>query len=220
MRLSGPKSSLCDTLAIPVSVAGAPPIAALLDLGNGGSLILPRTYWGSRPELASLRSAAATVGGVGGVRSARAALVSQVTLAGTTFTSVPALLSESGDDSDPTQMANVGIGFLKQFKVDLDLGRGRIFLARRADKPPFDRDRAGIRFDLTGDRLKAVFVSSDGPGGAAGLKEGDEIVAVDGRAVTPTYYQGADWTRGPAGMNVVLTRADGSKITVKLADYY
>jgi hypothetical protein len=205
---------------ISVSIAGAPPIAALLDLGNGGALVLPRTYWGGRPELTSLRSAAASVGGVGGMHPARAALVPQVTMAGASFAAVPALLSESGNDTDPTQMANVGIGLLKQFKVDLDLGHARIFLAPRADKPGFDRDRVGVRFDLAGDRLKAAFVSADGPAAAAGLKEGDEIVAIDGRAVTPDYYSGLDWTRGNVGKRVVLTRADGSKVIVTLTDFY
>lgn len=205
---------------IPVSIAGAAPIDALLDLGNGAALVLPRTYWSDRPEIRGLRSAAADVGGVGGMHAARAAIVPQVTLAGTSFGAVPAMLSESGNNEEPTQMANVGIGLLKQFKVDLDLGRDRIYLAPRADRPAFDRDRAGARFTLEGDRLKAAFVSSDGPAAAAGLKPGDEIVAVDGRAVTPAYYQVSDWSRGPAGKKVILSRADGSKVTVTLADYY
>jgi hypothetical protein len=205
---------------IKVSIAGAPPIDALLDLGNGNPLILPRTYWGGRPELTGLRSAAAVVGGVGGMHSARAALVPEITLAGATFNAVPAILSESGSDEDPTQMANVGIGLLKQFKVDLDLGRDRIYLTPRKDSPPFGRDRAGVRFDLAGDRLKATFVSPDGPAAAAGLTQGDEVTAVDGHPVTNKYYEAADWTRAAAGRKVVLTRADGSKVTVALADYY
>jgi hypothetical protein len=205
---------------IKVSIAGAPPIDALLDLGNGSPLVLPRSYWAGRPELTGLRSAAAVVGGVGGVHSARAALVPEITLAGATFNAVPAILSESGNDEDPTQMANVGIGLLKQFKVDLDLGRDRIYLTPRKDRPAFGRDRAGVRFDLAGDRLEASFVSQDGPAAAAGLKQGDEVTAVDGHPVTTKYYETADWTRAAAGRKVVLTRADGSKITVTLADYY
>jgi hypothetical protein len=205
---------------ISVSIAGAPPIDALLDLGNGGALGLPRTYWGSRPELSDLRSAGATQGGVGGMHSARAAMVPQVRLGGTTFASVPTILSESGNDDDPTQMANVGIGLLKQFKVDLDLGRGRIYLAHRADSPGFQRDRAGVRFDLAGDRLKVMFVSAEGPAAAAGLREGDEVVAVDGHAVTADYYHDEDWTRAAAGRKVILTRPDGSKLTITLADFY
>src|SRR6185503_21283967 len=74
----------------------------------------------------------------------------QVTLAGQTFAGVPAVLADSGNDKEATQMANVGIGLLKQFGVDLDLGNNRIFLTPRNDAPPFERDRAGARFDLAG----------------------------------------------------------------------
>lgn len=205
---------------IPVSIEGAAPIDALLDLGNGNALVLPRSYWGSRPELANLRSAGASAGGVGGMHVARAATVPQVTLAGTAFAAVPAILSESVNDTDPTQMANVGIGLLAQFNVDLDLGRDRIYLTPRLDKPSFNRDRAGVRLDLLGDRLKVMFVSAEGPAAAAGLKPGDEVVAIDGVAVTPDYYRTDDWTHRSAGRRVVLDRADGSKVTITLADYY
>lgn len=205
---------------IPISIAGAPPIEALLDLGNGNPLVLPKTYWDIRPELTALRTAGSRIGGVGGMHAARAAIIPQVKLAGTTIAAVPAVLSEAGNDEEPTQMANVGIGLLKQFKVDLDLGRDRVYLTPRADKPSFVRDRAGVRFDLAGDRLKTSFVSPEGPAAAAGLKPGDEITAVDGRAVNADYYSHADWTNGPAGTSVGLTRADGSQVTITLADYY
>jgi len=117
-------------------------------------------------------------------------------------------------------MANVGIGLLKQFHVDLDLGRDRIYLAPRNDPPPFDRDRSGTRLDLVGDRLKIAFISPQGPARAAGLKEGDEIVAVDGQKVTSDYFSRSDWTRGPAGKAVTLERSDGSRVTLTLQDYY
>lgn len=205
---------------IPVSIAGGRPIAALLDLGNGGNLVLPRTYWGGRVDLAGLRYAEARTGGVGGLHAARAATVPNVSLAGRTFAAVPATLSESGNDREPEKMTNVGIGLLKQFDVDLDLGRDRIYLTPRNDAPPFDRDRSGTRLDLVGDRLKVGFVSPQGPAAAAGLKEGDEIVAVDGRPVTADYYRGADWTRGPAGKTVSLRRADGTELKLTLRDFY
>ena len=205
---------------IPVSVAGGKPIQALLDLGNGGNLSLPRTYWEDRPDLSRLRYAEARQGGVGGLHSARAAVLPTVTLANRTFADVPATLSNSGNDRDAEKMANVGIGLLKQFHVDLDLGRDRIFLKPRSDAPKFDRDRSGTRLELVGDRLRVAFVSPQGPASAAGLRDGDEIVAVDGRAVTGDYFSSADWTRGPAGKAVRLKRADGSEVTVTLRDYY
>ncbi|MCL6729945.1 retropepsin-like aspartic protease [Sphingomonas hankyongi] len=205
---------------IPIAIAGAEPIPALLDLGNGGALSLPRSYWGKRADLSGLRYAESRLGGVGGLHPARVALIPSVQLAGTTVSAVPATLSDSGNDEDPEKMANVGIGLLKQFHVDLDLGRDRIYLAPRKDASPFDRDRSGTRLDLAGDRLKVAFISPQGPAKAAGLKEGDEIVAVDGRKVTADYYSRSDWTRGPAGEAVTLERADGTKVTVTLQDYY
>jgi membrane-associated protease RseP (regulator of RpoE activity) len=205
---------------IPVSIAGGEPIKALLDLGNGGALSLPRTYWGERRELAGLRFAESRRGGVGGLTPARAALVPSVTLAGRTFANVPAILSEGGNDHDAEKMANVGVGLLKQFHVDLDLGRDRIYLAPRTEAAEFDRDRSGTRLELVGDRLRVAFVSPQGPAKAAGLREGDEIVAVDGHKVTADYYRARDWTRGPAGQAVALQRADGTRVSVTLQDYY
>lgn len=205
---------------IPVAVAGNAPIDALLDVGNGGIMNLPKTYWGQRQELVDLPHSASMLGGVGGLHAARITTVPTVTLAGKTFRNVPTVLSEGGNDHDPEKMANVGIGFLKQFHVDLDLGNDRIYLAPREDAPPFDRERSGTRVDLLGDRLKVTFVAPGSPAATAGLKEGDEIVAVDGRKVTGAYYADSDWTRGAAGTRVKLDRADGSSVVVTLRDYY
>ena len=59
-----------------------------------------------------------------------------------------------------------------------------------------------------------------GPGAAAGLKAGDEIVAVDGQKIDAAYYERPDWTSFAAGRPVSLERADGSRVTVTLRDYY
>ena len=205
---------------IPVAIAGEGPIEALLDLGNGGALSIPETYWGERPELTSLPYAEGQAGGVGGLHASRNVTLPKVVLAGKTFVNVPSTLGSGGSNQEPARMTNVGIGLLKQFHVDLDLGRDRIYLTPRADAPAFERDRAGARFDLLGDRLKVAFVSPQGPAAQAGLKKGDEIVAVDGVKVTPDFYGARDWSRGSAGTPVVLQRADGTTVTVTLKDYY
>ena len=205
---------------IPVSVAGGQPVEALFDLGSDGALGLPRSYWEERPDLGKLRSAEWRRGGVGGLKPARWVTVPNVQLGGRTFDAVPTLLSEAGDDDDPTQMANAGIQFLKQFNVDLDLGHDRIFLSPRADAPGFEHDRSGARFELAGDRLKATYVSPQGPAAVAGLKVGDEIVAIDGVKVDGKFYDRADWTRGAAGRAVTLQRSDGTTVKLTLADYY
>lgn len=204
---------------VPVSVAGGASITALLDVGNGGSVILPANYWKQRPELAALRCAESQVGGVGGMHGVRSVTLPSVSFGGQSFAQVPATLSEKSESGHATEMPNVGIGMLKPFRVSLDLGRSRLYLSP-AGQPVFPRDRAGVRTELHGDRLKIVFASPTGPAARAGLKIGDEIVAVDGRAVDANYYSARDWTRGPSGTKVLLKRSDGSTATVTLADYF
>ena len=205
---------------IPVSIAGGPSVQALLDIGNGGALSLPPDYWRQRAELAHLPFAESQLGGVGGLHSARLVSMPKVTLAGQTFERIPTVLSDTGSSDEPAQMTNVGIGLLKQFHVDLDLGHDRIYLAPRNDAPAFDHDRTGMRFERSATGLKVAFVSPQGPGAAAGLKAGDEIVAVDGQKIDAAYYERPDWTRFAAGRQVSLERADGSRVTVTLRDYY
>ena len=50
-------------------------------------------------------------------------------------------------------------------------------------------DRAGMWFNVSGDGLKVVDVTADGPAQAAGFKAGDRIVAIDGKPArdTPVY---------------------------------
>lgn len=205
---------------IPVSIAGGQPVEALLDLGNGGALSVPESYWGKRADLAALPYAEGQLGGVGGLHFSRSTTLPSATLAGRTFRNVPASLGSGGSDHEPARMTNVGIGLLKQFAVDLDLGRNRIYLAPRTDSPAFDRDRVGARMELLGDRLKVAFISPTGPAAASGLKVGDEITTVDGRKVTADFYAAGDWARQPAGTSVKLQRANGETITVTLRDYF
>jgi hypothetical protein len=205
---------------IPVSIDAGPTVQALLDIGNGGSLSLPPDYWRSRANLAQLPFAESQLGGVGGLHSARLVSMPKVTLAGQTFDRVPTVLSDTGSSDEPAQMTNVGIGLLKQFRVDLDLGHDRIYLAPRNDAPAFEHERTGIRFERSDAGLRVAFLSPQGPGAAAGLKVGDMIVAVDGQKVDANYYDRPDWTRSAAGRQVSLERADGSRVTVTLRDYY
>ncbi|WP_309662657.1 aspartyl protease family protein [Sphingomonas sp.] len=203
---------------VPLSVAGGPEITAMLDVGNGGTVSLPRAYWEQRADLANLPFADSRGGGVGGLHKLRAVTLPQVVFGGRTFANVPAELGEA-DEHEPNRIANVGIGMLQQFRVTLDLGHSQLYLAPGANAE-WLRDRSGARFDLAGDRLKVAFVSPFGPAARAGLKLGDEIVAVDGQHVDSHYYDRADWSRGQAGRAVALQRIDGSVVTVTLADYY
>lgn len=205
--------------SVPIAIGGDQPIQATLDIGNGGSLLLSNQYWKDKPALASLRYAQTQTGGVGGLKSARRVVLPEITFAGQRLTNVPAVLN-TDPTALPTQGGNVGIELLKPFVVTIDDTGGEMFLKATGVTHAFHRERAGIRTELAGDRLKVAYVSPDGPGAAAGLRQGDEIVAVDGLRIGPDYYQREEWTRGPAGRTVRLGRADGTNVTVTLADYY
>ncbi|MEO5973136.1 MAG: aspartyl protease family protein [Sphingomicrobium sp.] len=205
--------------SVKLAIAGGPPIDATLDLGNGGTLLLANSYWKGRPELARLRHAETQSGGVGGIKVARRVTLPRVDFAGLELADVPAVLNED-PQSLPTRGGNLGIEMLKSFVVTIDDGGGAMYLAPGDGPPRFERERAGVRTELAGNRLKVAYVSPDGPAAAAGLKVGDEIVAIDGRRIAADYYSQPEWVRGAAGRAVTLERADGSKLAVTLADYY
>ena len=202
---------------IDIAIGGVP-MRGQLDLGNGSTLVLSKQAWAAEPALAALRHAAGQVGGVGGMKPSRVVTLPEVAIGSMRFSQVPATLNED-PGALPLTGANVGIAMLKPFVVTFDWAGGALYLQGRRTEP-FDRDRAGARFELAGDRLRVAYVSPDGPAAAAGLKAGDEIVAVDGRRVDAHYYDHADWSRQRAGTLVLLDRADGSRVRVTLADYF
>jgi hypothetical protein len=206
--------------SVKISIGGLPAIDSTLDLGNGGTLSLAQSYWSAQPSLASLRHAESQTGGVGGLTKARRVTLPAVEFAGRRMGNVPATLNED-PKALPARGGNVGIEMLKPFVVTFDDAGDAIYLQANGSTHQFQRERAGIRTELVGDRLKVAYVSPDGPAAAAGLKSGDEILAVDGRKVGADYYRlEPEWTRGSAGQAVTLARADGSKVVVTLRDYY
>ena len=207
--------------AVGMSVAGLPSVSATFDIGNGGTIVLAKSYWTTQPALASLPYAQSVIGGVGGFKPARRVTLPEVQFAGQTLKAVPALLNEDAD-ALPTEGGNVGIEMLKPFVVTADYANDRIYAEPSAAWEGFRRERAGLMTMHHGDRLRVPFVSKDGPAAAAGLKAGDEIVAIDGRKIGGDFYatRDAEWNMAPAGTKVVVTRADGSDVALTLRDYY
>jgi predicted aspartyl protease len=207
---------------VKLSVAGLPTIDALLDLGSGGNLKLPSDYWSKHPVLANLPYADSQGGGVGGVHTTRAVTLPAVEFAGKRFEQVPGILGGDSQGNQPQYGTNLGIGFLKQFDLTLDLGRDRIVLKPLANPPGFDRDRAGVRVITQGSVLEVAFVAPQGPAAKAGLKAGDKIVAIDGRPIGADFFASADgrWNLAAAGTPVTLSVEGGRTVKFALADFY
>ena len=80
---------------------------------------------------------------------------------------------------------NLGMGILNRFNLTIDYAGSMLYLERNGDfSAPFEWDMSGLTldFDEAGPTVAAILPGS--PAAAAGLKEGDVLIAVDGEPVT------------------------------------
>ena len=92
---------------------------------------------------------------------------------------------KEGAFTDPYVAGNVGGGVLKRFNIIFDYGKQQLVFERNAnDTQPDVYDRSGMWINLGGDGFEVMDVVAGGPAAQAGLKVGDTLVAIDGRATT------------------------------------
>lgn len=148
----------------------------LLDSGSSGPLALPKSLpltYRTPPRETGKQM---TVGGM--LPSFQARLGHDVDWAGHVLRTP--IVDLQNEDS-----AAVGTGVLAQFRVILDQPRRRVTFVRSSREPiPFAATRGqGFGFRIADDAWTVAYVLDDTPAAAAGLREGDRIVAVDGRPV-------------------------------------
>jgi hypothetical protein len=220
-----PLEPLGSLRVVPVSVEGLPDAPMIFDLGNGGYMSLTPAYWQKHNLLAGRKSSTRSSGAVGGEHINRVATLRTIRFAGITFHDVPAEFTAPNIETNSDREAGkIGMPLLKRFRMLIDMQNSRLFLipiASRLDAP-FDRDRSGIRAVHEGKKLIVRHVSTGSPAEAAGWKEGDTIVAIDGQPIGPGFdsSQLSLWARAPEGTVVTLTMADGSTRKLTLADYF
>jgi outer membrane lipoprotein-sorting protein len=91
-------------------------------------------------------------------------------------------LQKSGALTDPYVAGNVGGGVLKRFNVVFEYAKQRLIFERNAnDAKPDDYDRAGLWLNLVNGAFEVMYVMRGAPAAEAGIKEGDRILAVDGK---------------------------------------
>jgi hypothetical protein len=128
--------------------------------------------------------------GIGGVSRQRMGRARRFALAGFTFDApvVAAALDRAGATAASDVDGLIGGELLRRFTLTLDYAHRRLLLSPNAAlHDPFDVDMSGAGFkaaDLKFDRIIVRYVLHDSPASEAGLREGDEIVSVDGNAVT------------------------------------
>jgi predicted aspartyl protease len=195
---------------------------ANFDLGDSNALTLgPRLA--RRLGIDASRLPTAQVNGIGGALEVGLASVPHVRFANEDFADVPVQITTT---PLPTGDANLGFPILARFRIFIDFGRERAWLAPRAElvATPFVRNLTGLRLQRSQtDRLEIVHVGRNSPAEAAGLSASDAIVAIDGAAIAD-WPQGADvhvWARGTEGGAArQLTLADGRTVSLTLTRFY
>jgi hypothetical protein len=210
---------------VPVSVEGLPEAPMIFDLGNGGYMSLTPAYWQKHNLLEGRKSSTRSSGAIGGEQINHVATLKTIRFAGVTFHDVPAEFSARNIETySDREAGNVGMPLLRRFRMMIDFQNSRMFVIPLANaaSEAFPRDRSGLRAVQDGAKLVVRHVSKGSPAEAAGWKEGDTIVAIDGQPIGPTFAssQLSLWAWRAAGTTVELTLADGTKRKLTLADYF
>lgn len=166
-----------------------------IDTGNRASLDLNSPFVAAHAQFASYNKLpeAVTGWGIGGPTTSRVIRGHSLVLGGQTIVAPVVQLSTNtkGADADASMSGNIGGGVLKRFVVTLDYEHNQMYLKpvtqAVGDLDSFDRSGVWINKSDTGYRV--VNVTAGTPADQAGLKAGDEIVSVDGKAATsvPVY---------------------------------
>ena len=162
-----------------------------LDTGAGPGLILTRAFT-KKHKIALPDAIDTALGlGVGGGGSERTGRIARLDFAGFAIDQPIVMLSNStkgvlgGDDLDGL----LGGEILRRFHVQIDYGRQQMHLTRNANfSEPVDIDMLGATLAARDDTFRAIEVQSliaKSAAQEAGLRAGDELRAIDGRAVTP-----------------------------------
>lgn len=195
----------------------------VVDLGDGSAVTVARAEWNAAALRAQPMTSTVSFG-LGGKVVADLAIVPVLRVGGVSARDVEIRIEEAHGFSRRIGVAGrIGSGFLGRYRVLLDPGAGRMVLspAPGAEERPI-RSTSGLLLGVLPDRLRVFHAMRNGPGAAAGWKDGDMICAVDGQSIGQSYPASplARWTVGEPGRVVHLRDCAGTERPVTLARFY
>ncbi|MEP7181792.1 MAG: PDZ domain-containing protein [Betaproteobacteria bacterium] len=184
-----------------------------IDTGNRGSLTLTSAFVQRNGLVAKYGATQDVISGAGAGGHLRSLLArAGVLKLGTVEVGKPVTaLSRQAQEAyaNPDLAGSVGYGVLRQFSVTFDYASEALYFERNANYgQPDVHERAGMWIERGAKGYEVVDVVAGGPAARAGLKAGDVIVAVNGKA--------------PAAMpldqvRAALKAAPGTKLSLKFA---
>lgn len=188
-----------------------------IDTGSGSSLDLHAPFV-SRHRLleTATRVARRPYAGVGGMRFSAITRIESFALGPHVIHGPIVGLSESteGVFASSNLAGNIGGGILRRFTVTLDYDSKVMYLEPNANFADRDRfDRSGLASMRENGVLRVLRVEPGSPAWKAGLREGDEILAVNGRAAGQwDEFLLADTLMGEPGKLVSVRYRRGAEI--------
>jgi hypothetical protein len=158
-----------------------------MDTGNAGSVVIFRSFADAHGLFRHVRRFTyVSAGGVGGQLSYQSLRARSLMLAGTSMRGPVIELTDqkAGAFSSRTIAGNIGAAALRRFTIQLNYRDATGAFAPNSHLgDPFWADRTGLSLSRVADGYDVLAVTPETPAAAAGIAQGDRIVAVDGTPV-------------------------------------
>lgn len=166
------------------SVSGKPFSNILLDTGSMVAVSLTRAGFAKLDARTTPTTDIAVAGG-GGLEIETVLTLPSVQLGSVSTNDVAAQVEPAHGFLEQIGMNGaIGSSYLRAFNFIIDPTRGTLFLLpRRVSFPPQLKSTVGIQGDYTSDRIHVVHIMANSPAQKAGLRDGDEICAVNDQAI-------------------------------------
>lgn len=155
-----------------------------MDTGNAGDVVIFKSFADAHGLFRDAKTVTyVSAGGVGGLLRYQSLRAHSLTLAGATMQAPMVDLTEqqSGSFSSRTIAGNIGAQVLRRFTIALNYRTATAAFAPNAHlNDPFRSGRTGLSLSQDAAGFEILAVAPGTPAAAAGLAQGDRIVAVDG----------------------------------------
>ena len=195
-----------------------------LDSGVRGALTL---YAGSDEQIKIPEGAVESIVAWGSRGPARGFLstIDALKIGSTELSALPTSFSETykgGEPGVPDHHGKLGLTVLERFNTLIDYPGGRLILEPTKESArPFSTNTTGVRLapgKAGADRLEIAYVIADSPAAKIGVRQGDSVTEVNGKAVASMKYAEI-WNvwRSEPGTKLRLTiERDGSPMELLL----
>jgi len=194
-----------------------------VDSGTTGGMLLNRKFLDQHPNM--IASAhfvdTPTVRAVGGEIRIKRVRVPQIRVGSFVFDHVVAAVPDTsvGVLASESVAGIIGAGILKRFTVTWDYAHQRMFLLpNKTVKYPFETDSSGLHLVSSGPDYHAIIVDGVLPGSPAalaGVRQGDQIMAVDGAEHLPLWKVSKMLCKAGTPLTLTLLRK-ASELQVKV----